>query len=82
MFAGDASELSRSVEIAAREPVKEPSESVTALAGSCMQMTKLLGFITDVLTSEEEEFPIAYSILVYKDAVQVGQCHCTSLAKV
>ncbi|XP_025105616.1 beta-1,3-galactosyl-O-glycosyl-glycoprotein beta-1,6-N-acetylglucosaminyltransferase-like [Pomacea canaliculata] len=46
-------------------------ESISSLAKNCSVFRKENGFIMSSLTREERKFPIAYSILVFKDAYQV-----------
>ena len=38
---------------------------------TCSELINDMGYVTDSLTSIERNFPIAYSILVYKDFVQI-----------
>nr|KAG5702003.1 hypothetical protein BaRGS_015738 [Batillaria attramentaria] len=60
-----------------KEVEKVPPESrltdqnVTRLATTCSSFIRNYGFILSELTEEERSFPIAFSILTFKDAEQV-----------
>ena len=45
---------------------------VANTASDCPSVVHKFGFITRPLSEEEENFPIAFSILVYKDAIQIA----------
>ncbi|XP_059165326.1 beta-1,3-galactosyl-O-glycosyl-glycoprotein beta-1,6-N-acetylglucosaminyltransferase-like [Physella acuta] len=46
-------------------------ESYLNITTNCEHFYRRRGFITSSLTSEEEEFPIAYALIVYKDTEMV-----------
>lgn len=70
LFAGDKEELIRSREIKSTSPVPE-AETIRMMVRNCGDFQQEYGFIMSSLTEEEENFPIAFSILVFIDAYQV-----------
>ncbi|XP_025102191.1 beta-1,3-galactosyl-O-glycosyl-glycoprotein beta-1,6-N-acetylglucosaminyltransferase-like isoform X2 [Pomacea canaliculata] len=52
-------------------PAPPTVEDIGKLAKNCSTFQQEYGFIMSSLTEEEENFPLAYSILVFKDAYQV-----------
>lgn len=70
LFAGDKKELIRSREIKSTSPAPE-AETIRMMARNCGDFQQEYGFIMSSLTEEEENFPIAFSILVFIDAYQV-----------
>ncbi|PVD27139.1 hypothetical protein C0Q70_12291 [Pomacea canaliculata] len=73
VFAGDQEELARSVQVHKDLPALPTEKDITRLANNCQALQQEYGFIMSFLTEEERNFPIAYSILVFKDAHQVTQ---------
>ncbi|XP_070194125.1 beta-1,3-galactosyl-O-glycosyl-glycoprotein beta-1,6-N-acetylglucosaminyltransferase 3-like [Littorina saxatilis] len=49
----------------------EYDEYILRDAGTCSSFLQRYGFLTDSLTDTEKAFPLAYSILAYRDAAQV-----------
>ena len=74
LFAGDKEELQR---VKVIERAKVPDINVTNdVKRGCDAFLDNHGFVTSSLTAAERDFPIAYSMLVYKDAAQVCVCVC------
>ncbi|PVD27137.1 hypothetical protein C0Q70_12289 [Pomacea canaliculata] len=73
VFAGDKEELTRSKQVHKDLPALPTEKDITRLAKNCSNFVRVYGFIMNFLTEEERNFPIAYSILVFKDAHQVTQ---------
>ncbi|PVD27138.1 hypothetical protein C0Q70_12290 [Pomacea canaliculata] len=73
LFAGDMKELTRSKQVHKDLPALPTEKDITRLAKNCRNFVRVYGFIMNFLTEEERNFPIAYSILVFKDAHQVTQ---------
>lgn len=71
LFSGDEEEFNHSIKIVDKLPRIPTMESISSLAKNCSVFRKENGFIMSSLTKEERKFPIAYSILVFKDAYQV-----------
>ncbi|XP_064595041.1 N-acetyllactosaminide beta-1,6-N-acetylglucosaminyl-transferase-like [Liolophura sinensis] len=74
LMAADEGELDRAHSMMAGHPeiFSFTSTAVFAdVAESCAEFVRRRSYITDTLTSEEKDFPIAFSLLVYKDIVQV-----------
>ena len=72
LIAGDASEVNRSLAYMVKHPRKElVPEAYPAYTRDCEWFTKQAGFITKSTTREEKDFPIAFSVLVFKDVEQV-----------
>ncbi|XP_070202943.1 beta-1,3-galactosyl-O-glycosyl-glycoprotein beta-1,6-N-acetylglucosaminyltransferase-like isoform X2 [Littorina saxatilis] len=69
LLAGDGEELNRTNRLLLDVSVSETT--ISEMAAVCPQFRQRLGFITSPLTEEEREFPIAFSILTFKDAEQV-----------
>ncbi|XP_070195494.1 beta-1,3-galactosyl-O-glycosyl-glycoprotein beta-1,6-N-acetylglucosaminyltransferase 4-like isoform X1 [Littorina saxatilis] len=69
---GDKEQLEKAYKVE-REQAKsiENDTSITLAARTCSSFVQRYGFINDSLTDMEETFPIAFSILTYKDAAQV-----------
>ena len=69
LFAGEKQELERAKNISRR---KIPdSDVMDEVQKGCYVFRTNNGFITSSLTAAEMNFPIAYSIVVFKDAAQV-----------
>ena len=69
LFAGEKQELKRAKNITRR---KIPDSDVTdEVNRGCDVFLENNGFITSSLTVAERNFPIAFSIVAYKDAAQV-----------
>ena len=69
LFEGEKQELERAKQISRR---KIPDSDVTdEVRKGCHVFRANNGFITSSLTAAERNFPIAYSIVVFKDAAQV-----------
>lgn len=74
LIAADTEELDRAHSLMAghRGSVSFTSTAVFAdVTENCVEFVRRRSYITDSLTSEEKDFPIAFSLLVYKDIVQV-----------
>lgn len=71
LFAGDPNELKKALAIQNSTLVSLEPKEITRKARNCRQFRRDFGFITDSLTKEERHFPIAYSILLHKQAEQV-----------
>ncbi|XP_041363211.1 beta-1,3-galactosyl-O-glycosyl-glycoprotein beta-1,6-N-acetylglucosaminyltransferase-like [Gigantopelta aegis] len=72
LIAGDASEMNRSVDYMQRHPRRHlMPEAYPDYTKNCSAFVKQAGFITKAASKEEEDFPIAFSIMVYKHAEQV-----------
>ena len=73
LFAGDSKERDIALEY---QRIRNESMSVSALelirqTANCEQFKQERQYLTSPVSREEEEFPIAYSILLYKDTGQV-----------
>ncbi|PVD26133.1 hypothetical protein C0Q70_13801 [Pomacea canaliculata] len=73
LFAGDREELNRSRLLEEQLPPPPTEEDIVKLTNNCEAFQQEYGFIMSSLTEEERNFPIAYSMLVFKDAPQVLQ---------
>ncbi|XP_067671908.1 beta-1,3-galactosyl-O-glycosyl-glycoprotein beta-1,6-N-acetylglucosaminyltransferase-like [Haliotis asinina] len=72
IVAGDADEIKRANVIMTKEFRSSfLPEIYPALTSDCGQYRRTRGFINRTMTSGERQFPIAFSILVYKHAEQV-----------
>ncbi len=72
MFEGNDEEIRRAKEIMSnnRKDTKTASDYIR-MTSNCESFVKNRGYITQPLSKEEHEFPIAFSILVYGDIEQV-----------
>ncbi|XP_076457430.1 beta-1,3-galactosyl-O-glycosyl-glycoprotein beta-1,6-N-acetylglucosaminyltransferase 4-like [Babylonia areolata] len=73
LFLGDPveTEKARNFELGQTNGGMVSDKMVASLATSCPSLKKMFPFITSALTEEERDFPIAFSLLVFKDAEQV-----------
>ncbi len=72
LFEHNQAELDRAKQYQTANPkVKIPDESYSNLASNCDEFKKSRRYITVPLNKEEEEFPIAFSIMMFKDVEQV-----------
>ncbi|KAK7486294.1 hypothetical protein BaRGS_00022464 [Batillaria attramentaria] len=72
LIAGDVIELNRALEIQrSASHTRMTDNQVTELALKCDNLKRERSFVTSSLSEEESNFPLAYSILVYRDAEQV-----------
>lgn len=71
MFHGDRKEMDRAEEYMSVYPqhVLKPSDYVN-MTSNCVEFRRSRGYFARPLSQEEAEFPIAFSILVYKDIQQ------------
>ena len=65
------SKVKAEVKVWSREFVKLTDQWYTEATKDCDSFKRSRGYITSPLTQEEEEFPIAYSLLVFKDIEMV-----------
>ena len=72
LFAGDPTELARAKTIKLRK-VQDPDVTADVNRG-CDAFLADNVFINSSLTAEEKNFPVAYSLVVFKDAAQVCSC--------
>ena len=73
LFSGDEAELERANSVVPAQAVS--AKVIASTAATCPTFKEKFGFITSPLRDEERDFPIAYSILTFKDAEQVrGAC--------
>ena len=70
LFSGDKAEQKRAGQVAPAEALT--AKNITSLATTCRTFKENFGFITSPLTDEERDFPIAFSIVTFKDAEQVS----------
>ena len=71
LFDNNIGERNRTMKLM-QQPFKEvPPRVYIKKTKNCEKYIKETGYITSSLTEEEERFPIAYSILVFKDIQQV-----------
>ena len=73
IFNGNKNETDRAVEVAKNDT--KPHEEITSAeyinrTVNCQNFVESRGYITSSLTKVEEEFPIAFSILMFKDVWQ------------
>ena len=72
LFNGDRQEIEKAYAYQKANPkVPVPDEEYIKITQNCKGYIKERGFITDSMTEEEENFPLAYSLLVFKDLEQV-----------
>ena len=71
LFAGDSDELKKALTIQNTTSVGLQPTEITQKAKNCKEFIREFGFVTDPLTEEEKSFPIAYSVLLHKEAEQV-----------
>lgn len=70
LFSGDPDELNKAdIYQKSHKPVFTPNEEFVNIASNC-ESFKEGRYITQPLTKEEEDFPLAYSILMFKDVAQ------------
>ena len=72
LFDGDSEELKKALAIQNSTFVSLEPDEITRKARNCKQFIQDYGFITDSLTKQEMSFPIAYSLLLHKEAQQVS----------
>ena len=72
LFDGDSDELKKALAIQNSTFVSLQPDEITRKARNCKQFIQDYGFITDSLTKQEMSFPIAYSLLLHKEAQQVS----------
>ena len=71
LFDNNIGERNRTMKLM-QQPFKEvPPRVIIKKTRNCEKYIKETGYLTSSLTEEEERFPIAYSILVFKDIQQV-----------
>ncbi|XP_053159932.1 beta-1,3-galactosyl-O-glycosyl-glycoprotein beta-1,6-N-acetylglucosaminyltransferase 4 [Hemicordylus capensis] len=67
----DPAEIGKSLEIKRKEIVDLEDEDVVAMASNCQIYRKIREYHLKPVSLEEEKFPLAYSLVVHKDAVMV-----------
>ncbi|XP_053555679.1 beta-1,3-galactosyl-O-glycosyl-glycoprotein beta-1,6-N-acetylglucosaminyltransferase 4-like [Bombina bombina] len=77
IFEMDPSEIRRSLEIQKMHIVDLEDENITAMTCDCNAYKNLRQYHMKPLSFEEKNFPIAYSIVVHKDAINVERLLCT-----
>ena len=55
----------------ARNTIINESIDLLAITNNCQEFKGRRGYVTETISSVEEDFPLAYSILMYKDPEQV-----------
>ncbi|CAH1778732.1 unnamed protein product [Owenia fusiformis] len=71
VFQGDNDELQKAENYMKSNPkIPIPDKAYVTLASDCDRFRKSRSYILSALTKEEEEFPIAFSILMFKDIEQ------------
>ncbi len=69
---GDKAATAQAKEYTKSHPKKQYPDSIfLSIAQNCTDFKMKRGYVTESLMREAEEFPIAFSILYYKDLVQV-----------
>ena len=72
LFHGSATELARAREYMSKNTaINLQNQDYIAITEDCTKFRNLRGYITKPLSAEEAEFPIGFSILMYKDVEQV-----------
>lgn len=72
LFSGDERELLRAEAYQRSNPKhKSPDAAYIRTVSNCEQFLRNRKYVTSPVTAEEEEFPIAFSLLVFKDMEQV-----------
>lgn len=72
LFDNDADEIKRVFQNEEKHPkVPVPDEEYVSLTKNCEEFKKSRSYITHALSKEEEDFPIAFSIMLFKDVEQV-----------
>ncbi len=72
MFEGSTEEIRRAKETLATSAKETNSEAdYIRMTSDCESFVKNRGYLTQPLSKEEYDFPIAFSILIYKDVEQV-----------
>ncbi|XP_041372306.1 beta-1,3-galactosyl-O-glycosyl-glycoprotein beta-1,6-N-acetylglucosaminyltransferase 3-like [Gigantopelta aegis] len=72
LIEGDLAEVQRSVNRSRRQPRRvKLLETYPSYTEDCSAYVNEMGFITNGVSGEEKEFPIAFTILAYKHAEQV-----------
>ena len=72
LFEGDLTEENRARILMNETAVQQiPPQTFMNMTKDCSTYRKLRGFVTSALTPEERDFPIAYSLLMFKDVEQV-----------
>ncbi|NXD73999.1 GCNT4 acetylglucosaminyltransferase, partial [Eolophus roseicapillus] len=71
VFEQDPHEIGKSLEIRRKEIIDLSDEDVVAMTSACHVYRSLRKYHLKPVSPEEESFPIAYSLVVHKDAVMV-----------
>ena len=66
IFSGNDTAITRAKETDFRDPV-----DLLAVTKNCKEFKRSRGYMTECTSAEEERYPIAYSVLMYKDPEQV-----------
>ena len=70
LFHNDTGEIRRSVNISSAERKTLSDEQYIKMSSNCPEFIKTRGYVMSSLTQVEEEFPIAYTIEMFKDVAQ------------
>ncbi|NXU58289.1 GCNT4 acetylglucosaminyltransferase, partial [Turnix velox] len=71
IYEQDPHEIGKSLEIRRKEIIDLTDEDIVAMTSDCHVYHSLRKYHLKVVSPEEESFPIAYSLVVHKDAVMV-----------
>ncbi|XP_029430931.1 beta-1,3-galactosyl-O-glycosyl-glycoprotein beta-1,6-N-acetylglucosaminyltransferase 4 [Rhinatrema bivittatum] len=71
IYAQDPVEIGKTLEIRRRKIIDLEDEDVEAMTRDCNAYHKIRGYHLKVVTWEEKNFPLAYSLVVHKSAVSV-----------
>ena len=67
---GDEQEIQNATSVSTKEIFRLKDADYAELASNCTNFVKNRGYITAPLSAAEENFPLAFSILMYKDVEQ------------
>lgn len=70
LFEGDTKEVEKAKRLSKSFPMSTPGKTLAGQTRNCSAFASSRGYITDPLTREEQDFPIAYGIMVYKSPEQ------------
>ncbi|XP_013916463.1 PREDICTED: beta-1,3-galactosyl-O-glycosyl-glycoprotein beta-1,6-N-acetylglucosaminyltransferase 4 [Thamnophis sirtalis] len=67
----DPTEIGKSLVIKRKEIIDLEDEDVIAMTSNCQQYRRIREYHLKAVSPEEEEFPLAYSLVVHKNAIMV-----------
>ncbi|XP_034297029.1 beta-1,3-galactosyl-O-glycosyl-glycoprotein beta-1,6-N-acetylglucosaminyltransferase 4 [Pantherophis guttatus] len=67
----DPIEIGKSLEIKKKKIIDLEDEDVIAMTSNCQEYRTIREYHLKAVSPEEEEFPVAYSLVVHKDAIMV-----------